>query len=294
MKSMNCYMLVGPGKEALAAISLRHLRIHFPPLSVSVVASRETWTKVKGLVGSLQVAHLDEDLPIAGLTFSAVRNATANIPRSHSGWLYQQFAKMQLALLQDDLDKHYIVVDADTIFLRPIDFFAECKPVFSIKQEYHEPYFLLLRELLGCEKQIQGSFISEFMVFKPEFVIEFMKAVSSISDWFLQILRAIQEDSRLSFSEFESYGTFVSERHPGDYLQRQFNIMRFESEIVGTNPSEMILKTLARRFDVVTFERHRRLNAKQRFLNRVHLVLASVWNRDPDIDRLYGVTKDGR
>ncbi len=175
------------------------------------------------------------------------------------GWYYQQFLKMMFCNMCED--DHYLSWDMDTVPLRHIDFFDnEERPYFDTKKEYNPGYFKTIENLLGLEKNISGSFISEHMVFSTEYMKEMMEAIETSAvegkTFWEKIIRAIDDDYiALGFSEFETYGTFVTDKHPASYNSREFSSFRRGSWFVNENDlNDDDIRWLAGDYDAITFE----------------------------------------
>ncbi len=207
------------------------------------------------------------------------------LPRGVTGWYYQQFLKMQYALICED--EYYMVWDGDTIPCRPIRMFQEesGKPYFDLKTELHEGYFETLGRILpGMRKVIGRSFISEHMLFKTEYMREMIAEIEAngvgnegmqkdplqISEngagrenysgmkFWERILHAIPTEriQESDFSEFETYGTFCALRHMGDYVLREWHSFRLGGEFFDTETiSERDFAWLGRDFDAISFEK---------------------------------------
>lgn len=63
------------------------------------------------------------------------------------GWYYQQLLKYYAPVVIPELET-YLVPDSDVVFLRPVEFFKEGKPLFDYGGIYHKPYFSHMKRLL--------------------------------------------------------------------------------------------------------------------------------------------------
>src|SRR5262249_43054683 len=64
-----------------------------------------------------------------------------------SGWLFQQLLKLSGDQLGSH--EHFLVVDADTCFLRPHVFIKGKKTLFLFSDPYRTPYYVVFAKLLG-------------------------------------------------------------------------------------------------------------------------------------------------
>ncbi len=62
-------------------------------------------------------------------------------PSDRNGWFFQQLIKLYAGLCIPGILENYLVVDADTFFLRPVTFFEKGVPLYNVGHEHHHPYF---------------------------------------------------------------------------------------------------------------------------------------------------------
>lgn len=208
------------------------------------------------------------------LSFSAVHEVVGDVlkeflngqelPRGITGWYYQQFLKMQYAYICDD--PYYMVWDGDTIPCREFTMFHEESglPYLDLKKEYHEEYFTTLSRLLpGMHKCIEKSFISEHMLINCNIMkalivdIEGNQSLPGRSFW-EKIVRSINGDQiqRSSFSEFETYGTYVCMKYPDAYRIRSWYSFRQGGEFFDPDTiTEEDYTWLGKDFFAISFEK---------------------------------------
>lgn len=213
--------------------------------------------------GSPVRAQNEEELvkrqPVVDIVNKRIETMEEEIRRLvRPGWYYQQFLKMAYSEVCED--DHYMTWDMDTVPLRDVSMFdREGRPVFHLKREMNPGYFKTIENLLGLKKKVDGSFVSEHMIFRKEYMKELMDAVAK-SDvdgetvW-EKIINAIDLYDILGFSEFETYGTFVTDRHPDAYGYRQFVSLRRGSWFLKENElNDDDIRWLSADFDAITFE----------------------------------------
>lgn len=195
-------------------------------------------------------------------------NAT-NIPRGLTGWYYQQFLKMSYSY--HSRHPYYLSWDGDTVPCKAFEMFDSDthKPFFDMKYENHEEYFITLNKLFpSMGKIINRSFISEHMLFNCEFMNELIDEISSLTNipgntYYEKILASIRIEALQSnsFSEFETYGTYVSIRHPGAYSYKDWHSIRYGS--IYFKAAELTSDDYAwigRDFDAISFEKRQEYN----------------------------------
>lgn len=186
------------------------------------------------------------------------------LPRGITGWYYQQFLKMKYAQLCEN--QYYFVWDGDTVPCKAFSMFREGTqiPYLDLKTEFHEDYFFTLQKLLpGMYKCIEKSFIAEHMLIKTEIMkkllsgIEANKLLRGNSFW-EKIIWAIEPEKLMSnsFSEFETYGTFVAFRYPDAYRLRDWHSFRYGGEFFDMERiSEEDFAWLGKDFFAISFEK---------------------------------------
>lgn len=207
---------------------------------------------------------VDENDLIDGLTINHVKDLFGYLGRDklRAGWYYQQFIKMAFALSRYCDTDYYLSWDSDTIPLRKIDFFSENgKPYFTMKSEYHKPYFVAIERLLGITKTNNRSYIAENMLFNKEIMVELINRIQS-NDlikgdfWYEKIIYAMEPEtvSPMGFSEFETYGNYCFNYHPFDYEERMLPSFRGGGLIQGRFVTERILEQLGFDQAIASFE----------------------------------------
>lgn len=157
------------------------------------------------------------------------------IPRKSTGWYYQQFIKMVYSSICED--EWYMTWDGDTIPCKNIPMFHKETdlPYFDYKTEHHTLYFDTLKKILpGINKIIRNSFISEHMLFNKKYMSEMLSKIETNENipgnlFWEKILNAIEPEhiQEAAFSEFESYGSYVSICHTGSYRLREWHSFRY-------------------------------------------------------------------
>jgi len=180
-----------------------------------------------------------------------------------AGWYYQQFLKMQAFKIIEN--QYYLIWDADTIPLQKIIFFNKNNQILiQTGSEHHLPYFETIHNILGINKQVPYSFISEHMMVDrkqmEKFIID-IQTLSSNQNWPLFILTKINKsDLALSgFSEYESFGNYLIQQQASYFETRKEETLlktyRFGSQLFGKIPSDNDLQLLTKMgYSYVTFE----------------------------------------
>ena len=203
---------------------------------------------------------IDENSLLDGMTIGSIKKMFSELNRTKigAGWYFQQFLKMAFSLSDYCDTDYYLSWDSDTIPLRKIDFFDESgNPYFTMKSEHHVPYFLAIQRLLDITNYNSHSYIAENMMFNKSIMIELINRIESNSQlegntWYEKIVYALVPESVscMGFSEFETYGNYCLNYHPGFYEERTLPSFRAGGLIQGRFVSDRILKQLS--FDQAT------------------------------------------
>ncbi|MCW2601821.1 MAG: hypothetical protein JWM02_3650 [Frankiales bacterium] len=136
-----------------------------------------------------------------------------------TGWYYQQLVKY--ALRKHSATTRYLVMDADTVLIRPTPFVRDGRSVFHRATQYRLPYFHTYEKLLGYLPERQASFIRDYMVLDVDLVDDLLAVISvraGGANWYDAIVDAIDPLESSSFSEFETYGYYLSRFHPERFV----------------------------------------------------------------------------
>ncbi len=132
----------------------------------------------------------------------------------------------------------YAVVDADTVFVAPVELMRNGKYVFGRTNQHHVPYFQTYRKLLGQEAPRLPSFIADHMIFDCAIVQELLAEIESRhpgKKWHEAVLESIDSAETSSFSEFETYGHFVARRHPHQFSSAPYANCVLPRETIGAH-----------------------------------------------------------
>lgn len=195
------------------------------------------------------------------------------LPRGVVGWYYQQFLKMEYA--RRCADEFYMVWDGDTVPTAAFSMFADdgMTPFLDLKQEYHAEYFDTLGKILpGIRKVIGPSFISEHMLIDSKIMKDMLVEIEQNhkSDtgeevsFYEAIIKAIPAEKMqdASFSEFETYGSYVALKNPARYRLREWHSFRlgaqfFHPEQISASDYEWLSKD----FQAISFEKNQSVRA---------------------------------
>ncbi len=239
--------------------------IKFLPVdSIVIIGNGDVGKKTNGQYG---IEFIDESTVCDYKTVYDAIVARSSAAKDRTGWYYQQFLKMAYALKTED--EYYLLWDSDTVPVRKQIFIQESKSFLDLKNEYHKAYFDTIVALFpGIKKTTRGSFISEHMVIKSEHMMEMIedisKSVNSGNTWIEKIINSIpkSELARSGFSEYETYGSYVTHKYGNEYLIRKWHSLRFGELFFekGRRIDDVYTEWLGKYYDAISFEKYRKVN----------------------------------
>lgn len=261
-KNIQSFVLIMPIKasdwqSAKKAIPLIQKNIN--PRKIVVISDFE----LKGDLRNYEnILFLDENKLIPNMSYQSVKSTLqkAGGNPKFAGWYLQQFLKLGFARICKD--EYYLVWDADMIPLNPISFFDNStgKPFLTLKREYVKPYFSTIKNLLDLDKNRNESFIAEHMLFNTDLCNHLLSKIEANSKipgkvfWEKCIYGSAFSEGEQAFSEFETYGTYVTTYYPDAYILRRMKSFRCGKDFLGESPSKEILNWVAKDFDTISFE----------------------------------------
>jgi hypothetical protein len=241
--------------------AVERLRRHLAPESIIVATAHENFSAFEKVLGAT-VKLVDEDQLIPGMTLTGIRSLPIQYFPRAAGWYFQQLLKYAWCF-QNGAVGHYLVWDADTILLKPLDFFdGEGRMLMTKSREYHAPYFETFERLFGVPASYEFSFISQHQMVDKVLLQEMLNSIAGrfpgSSNWAWAILQTLPRRGVNLFSEYETYGHWLKHYHPESLRCRDVPWLREGTEAVGFPPREKELEELAKRYFFVSFESSRR------------------------------------
>ncbi|GBF77209.1 hypothetical protein PA598K_05744 [Paenibacillus sp. 598K] len=187
------------------------------------------------------------------ITKSDIRYRSARWERS--GWLYQQLLKLGGAKLVSA--SHYLVIDADTILIRPHRFLTpKGKTIFYTRNWSQPEYFATYRKLLGREPA-RTSFVTHYMLFETAKVRRLKQTIEARhgKSWYRAILGSMNLNKQFAFSEFETYANYHLSSSPGRQILKPAR-----NRSLSLRPSELSparLRQLAARYRSLSFHQRK-------------------------------------
>ncbi len=174
------------------------------------------------------------------------------------GWVVQQLIKLNAWRHVPTED--YLVLDADTVFLRKQVFFRRGRTVLRYADQYELLYERSLTMILGDRPRFPVSFVTHHMVMSRGIVEALLKQIGERlgAEWWDGLVRVIDANSisPISFSEFDLYGNYVMNdpelrgRHVLEYWHGVDAPNRVPEEVLGAGEGRLAGR------NSVSFHRH--------------------------------------
>lgn len=246
----------------IAHLSIISLIRNVTPRRIYIMTAKDNFLFFEKLQKNYPVVPLDENGVIPDVHLQSIAefidNAGQN--RARAGWYFQQFLKMSACFLPDISD-YYLIWDADTIMLNPIQFLNDKnQTLIKPSSEYHQPYFDTYYKLLGKTRSVNFSFISEHFFINSTYMKELILAIEEHTTtelhWVWKIMTAIdtKQLSMSGFSEYETYGNFVNTVHPETFALRPLKTIRYGARKFGPIPNKYDLSRLSSVYSYASFE----------------------------------------
>lgn len=241
----------------LLALAHKNLRRFVAMKQLHVITARRDFPDFAAALGP-DVVLLDENQLIPGVTLEALKVIPLARFSQGPGWYFQQLLKFQFAFQKPE-DDHYLIWDADTVPLRPLEFFdARGRMLLTKAEEFHRPYFQTYENLLGRPAQREFSFIAQHMLVRKSILRELLGEIErhcpGDENWAWKIMRNLGGEGSNRFSEYETYGHYLKEKYPESAVFRELPWLRRGATECGRKPSPAALARLGETYYYASFE----------------------------------------
>ncbi len=223
--------------------NLRH-----PIKDITIVAPAES--RIKTLAQEIGCRFVCED-DVIPLRKRDIKYTVSGVDRS--GWLLQQFLKLSAdAFVGTD---RYLVVDADTVLIKPQIFIAGGSDLLlhSNGLEYHHPYFSAYELLVNLQVKTRVSAVAHQMLFNRSRLASLKSRIEQVGNapWYMSIINAADLTEASCFSEYETYGQWCIANYP-ETTHREFAFNKSLSRSL-MSPIDVIMQQYARDYRSVSF-----------------------------------------
>ncbi len=259
-------------------VTYRSLRKHLPGSEVHVITRKEDFEKFRKACGP--DLHLwDEAGMIPSMTLKDLRQFPLPFFPPGAGWYFQQFLKYSFVDVSND-DDHFLIWDADTVLLRPLEFFDQAgRPIYTSAEENNPAYFETYLALFGTPAKREFSFISQHQIIDKKILRNLLSEIEERNGgkpWPWAIMDNLRGDGTNLFSEYETYGHYVKQQCPDSITIRDLSWTREGGGSFCLPPWQPVLSSLSRKYHFAAFEAS---NGIARKILRAFRSLRKAWTR---------------
>lgn len=205
-----------PKDQSILALCIAGIRTYGQNIGRIIVVSAEPLTDQAEWFDQKRYPFAPRDIAEAIFTDPVIAHQYQNHPQTRIGWIYQQLLKLYAPIVIPNISPIVLILDADTIFLRPVEFITpDNLLLYTPGTEYHAPYFEHMKRLLPTLGRVfpHYSGIANHMLFERTTIIELLSAIATNHN--KEPWRAICSciDHKAAFgsclSEYEIYFNFI-------------------------------------------------------------------------------------
>jgi hypothetical protein len=140
-------------------------------------------------------------------------------PIKRRGWYLQQLLKLYAGFIIPGIASRWLIIDADTFFLKPTPFIKGDKMLLNVGTEYSPHYFLQIERLLPGVHRVDPKLggITHHMMFEAQYVKDLFERVEAVhkKPFWRAFMDTIDptEYEKSGASEYELYFNFMLLNH---------------------------------------------------------------------------------
>ena len=258
LSNIEVVMCCVPRDLRIARLAVGGIRKYVSGGPLTIVTRKDAFAETrKALNGDVNL--VDERELLGGMSIEQLKllYTYEGFP-SRAGWYLQQIAKLGYCFVAEQ-DKHYLIWDCDTVPLRRLELFtADGRPLYTLADERHLPYFDTYEKLFVYKPDYIGSFISQHMVIDKGIAREMLGEIATRhpteKSWSWAIMNNLAKVKSLSlFSEYETYGYYATTRHESSVAFRRLPWIR-DGALYTADPTKRQLRRLSKQYYFVAFE----------------------------------------
>ncbi|MCV9952131.1 DUF6492 family protein [Paenibacillus sp. BT-177] len=236
--SLSIDVLIPAIEKDLATLPLviDSLRRHVQHRIATIYIVSPQSTKLRRLCANKKCTFIDEKT-VLPITKNHIRYGTTRWDRS--GWLYQQLLKMN----GDKISKtsFFLVIDADTILIRPHTFRKDGKTIFYYRSWSQPEYFRTYRKLMGVKAPSPKSFVTHYMLFEKTRLAQLKQVIETRhgEPWYNAIIQSIDRTKQFGFSEYETYANYLYSNQPSRMILRNSLNKALHSRASSLSPKQL-------------------------------------------------------
>jgi len=218
------------------------------PNDIDIIREQITYT-LKNIIGyrNIYLISFDNSLQIEGcitiqeniFPFSLQTISEYHGKLNRNGWYLQQLLKLYAGLIIPNILDKYLVIDADTFFLKPTLFYKDDKCLYNYGSEYHLPYFEHMKKIYPELKKMDSSKsgICHHMMFETKYIKQLFNIVENKhNDLFYNVfLKNVNDYENSGASEYEIYFNYMIYNHLDEIIIRKLNWINTNKLILDSN-----------------------------------------------------------
>lgn len=223
------------------------------PIGTIYVVAPKSAKKVREVAKQNDCDYVDETtiLPITKESIAYWHNG-----ENRNGWIY----KMLINLCADQVSsaENILVLDSDTVFIRPQVFIYKGRPLFNVSNEYHLPYYRANTKLLGLRHNGSRSYITHYMMFNRETLQQLRSDIERRwgGKWYEAIISQLDRSEGSAFADYELYADYyIKSNMPKPIINYWSNI---SMEVDSIGQVEALIKDKAHRFASLSLHNYKR------------------------------------
>lgn len=204
------------------------------PKDVDIVEKQVEYTK-KNIIGyrNIYIIHISDKLQLDGcitITEDMYPFNLGTIRKYHgiqerNGWYLQQLLKLYSGFVIPGILDKFLVIDSDTFFIKPTEFYKDNKCLYNFSREYHPPYFAHMERLLPGLHKVDSSKsgICHHMIFEKKYLKELFDKVEELhgDKFYIAFLKCVVEYNTSGASEYEIYFNYMLDNHSDKIVVRE-------------------------------------------------------------------------
>jgi hypothetical protein len=155
-------------------------------------------------------------------------------PSQQFGWVVQQVLKIRCAL-KFSLNENTLIIDSDTVLIKPTLFVFDNYQTLSITREYHRQYVKQYQNFSNCNFDTGFSYVTHYQLWQRD-ILETLWGDDRLNDW----LNAADLSSISSISEYHSYGSHLIQNFPDRFSYSEWGNAEMSRSLVDDLDYESI------------------------------------------------------
>lgn len=173
-----------------------------------------------------------------------------------NGWYLQQLLKLYAVRVIPNILENILIIDADTFFVKPVEFMTDNKFNYNFGSQYHIPYFDHMRRLHpNFKKYSPRSGICHHMIFQKKYIDELFNIVETYHEqiFWKVFLTCISTKQYLGSgaSEYELYYNYIISNYIDKINIRKLNFKDINLKSLNQYESENVYDYLSCHYHMV-------------------------------------------